>query len=95
MHTEYYHFALPYAMKVLRQKSFTFLCLLHVHKTFLYESSRWHCSNMDLRESIRDSAKVFFVCVQLAMKLFCLKTCTVYGILLINVPPGLFKKPKF
>ena len=30
-----------------------------VCETFLYESSRWPCSNMDLRESIWDSAKVF------------------------------------
>ena len=24
---------------------------LHIRETFLYESSRWCCSNMDLRES--------------------------------------------
>ena len=35
------------------------LLFLHVRKTFLYVSSRWHCSNMDKRESMRDSAKVF------------------------------------
>ena len=27
------------------------LHFLHVCETFLYESSRWHCSNMDLRPS--------------------------------------------
>ena len=33
--------------------------LLHVRKTFLYENLRWHGSNMDLRESMWDSAKAF------------------------------------
>ena len=36
-----------------------FLWFLHGPRNLLYESSRWHCSNMDLRESILDSAKVF------------------------------------
>ena len=47
----------------------------------LYENLRWRCSNMDLRESMWDSAKVFRngLCVQLAVKLFCLKTFVVYG----------------
>ena len=54
---------------------------LRVRETFLYESSRWHCSNVDLRESMRDSTKVFHkgLHVQLATKLFCLKTFLVYG----------------
>ena len=40
----------------------------------LYESLRWRCSNMDLRESMRDSTKVFQgdLHVQLSAKLFCL-----------------------
>ena len=50
---------LPYTMKVLRQKSFTVLSFLRVRETFLYESSRWCCSNVDLRESMWDSVKVF------------------------------------
>ena len=36
-----------------------FSCFSHIRKTFLYESSRCHCSSMNLRESMRDSAKVF------------------------------------
>ena len=30
----------------------------HVCEIFLYETSRWRCSSMDLRESMRDSVKV-------------------------------------
>ena len=73
---------LPYTMKVLRQKSFTVFSFLRVRETFLYESSRWCCSNMDLRESMWDSVKVFCegLHVQLAAKLFCLKIFMVYGI---------------
>ena len=46
-------------------------------QNFLYESSRWRCSNMDyvgLHES-------FFASVQHSMKLSCLKTFMVYGII--------------
>ena len=53
------------------------LCgILHVHKTFLYKGSRWCCSNMDLRESMWDSVKVFRegLLIQLSAKLFCLET---------------------
>ena len=32
---------------------------LHGHEPFLYESLRWRCSNMDVRESIWDSVKIF------------------------------------
>ena len=59
-----------------------FLRFLHVRETFLYESSRWRCSNMDdLRESMRDSAKVSHkgLCVQLAVKLFCIETFMAYS----------------
>ena len=54
------------------EKFRVFHTFLHVHETFLYENSRWHCSNMDLTESMRDSTKVFCedLHVQLAMKLF-------------------------
>ena len=38
-----------------------FCGFLHVCKTFLYESLRWRCSNMDLRESMWDSAKLFYL----------------------------------
>ena len=60
-------------MKVSKKKSFVaFMLFCMFAKLFLYESSRWHCSNTDLRESMRDSAKVFCegLCVQLAMKFF-------------------------
>ena len=41
-------------------EKFCGLCgILHVHKFFLYKGSRWCCSNMDLRESMWDSMKVF------------------------------------
>ena len=50
---------IPYIMQVLRQKSFTIFVLFACPGNFLYESSRWHCSCMDLRESMRGSAKVF------------------------------------
>ena len=30
-----------------------------IRETFLHGSSRWRCSNMDLRESMWDSTKVF------------------------------------
>ena len=60
-------------------ESFEASRFLHVHKTF---NIRWRCSNMDLRESMWDSVKVFRegLCVQLAAKLFFLKTFMVYGI---------------
>ena len=50
-------------------------------QNFLYENSRWLCSNMDLRESMWDSAKVFYedLCVQLAEKHFCHEIFMVYG----------------
>ena len=69
---------IPYAMKVLRQKSFThFACL----RNFLYESSRWCCSSMDLRESKRDFMKVFsqrMVYVYNFLRNFCLEAFIVY-----------------
>ena len=57
-------------MKVSRQKVSRFLAC---PRNFLYENLRWGCSNMDLRESIWDSAKDFCegLRVQLAEKLFC------------------------
>ena len=74
-------------MKVSRQKSFVLFVLLCMSmKTFLYENSRWHCSYMDLRESMRGFAKVFCdgLLVQLAAKLFCLETFMVDGSCLID-----------
>ena len=46
-----------------------------------YENLRWRYSDMDLRESMWDSVKVFCedLLVQLATKLFCLETFMVYG----------------
>ena len=41
------------------EKFHGFRGFLHVCKTFVYESLRWHCSNIDLRESMCDSMKVF------------------------------------
>ena len=64
------------------EKFHGFRGFLHVCKTFLYESSRWRLSNMDLRESMWDSAKVFsrrFVRTTCREKLFCLETFMVYG----------------
>ena len=76
-----------YTMKVLRQKSFVvFAVFTWFRKTALHESSRWRCSNMDLRESMWDSAKVFRegLHVQFAAKLFCLETFMVYSITVRN-----------
>ena len=69
-------------MKVLRQKSFMVFAVFCVSaKLFLYENLRWRYSDMDLRESMWDSMKGFCedLRVQLATKLFCLKTFMVYG----------------
>ena len=41
------------------EKSRSFCNFLHFRETFLYENSRWCCSNTELRESMWDSAKVF------------------------------------
>ena len=59
-----------------------FLWFLHGPRNLLYESLRLHCSNMDLRESLWDSAKFFCegLRVQLATKLFYLETFMVYSI---------------
>ena len=70
-----------YYEKFQSRKVLRFLHFLHVCETFSYESSRWRCSSMDLRESTRDSVKVFHegLCVQLATKLFCRETFMVYS----------------
>ena len=46
-------------MKVSRQKSFMVSRFFVCRKTFLFENLRWNYSDMDLRESMWDSAKVF------------------------------------
>ena len=70
-----------YTMKVSMQKKFAVFTLFACPQNILYESSRWRYSSMDLRESMRDSAKVFHkgLHVQITAKLFCLKTFMVYG----------------
>ena len=76
---------LLYTMKVSRQKIFAVFAVFTWSAKLLYESSRWHCS--DLRESIWDSAKFFRegLRVQLAAKLFCLKTFMVYACMCAHV----------
>ena len=59
-----------------------FRAFLHVHTTFYMKvQDGQHCSSMDLRESMRDSVKVFCegLHIQLATKLFCLETFMAYG----------------
>ena len=46
-------------------------------RSYIIYGSMWHCSYMDLRESMRGSVKG--LCVQLATKLFCLESFMVYG----------------
>ena len=68
-------------MKVSRQKSSCFLQFFVCPRNFLYEILRWHYSDMDLSESMWDSAKVFCedLHVKLTTKIFCLETFMVYG----------------
>ena len=55
-----YNLPYAYTMKVSRQKSFTFFILFRMSaKLFHYESLRWRCSSMDLREHMSDSLKIF------------------------------------
>lgn len=64
------------------EKFHRFSWFLHGSKIFLYEILRWRCSNMDLRESMWDSVKVFYkvLHLQLAAKCFCFKTFIAYCI---------------
>ena len=74
-------------MEVSRQKSFAVFTLFACPRNFLYDSSRWLCSYMDLRESMRGSMKVSLqrsACITCA-KLFCLVTFIVYGICVIPI----------
>ena len=41
------------------EKFHGFCAFSHVHKTYLYENSRWRCSSKDFGESMSDCAKVF------------------------------------
>ena len=65
-------------MTFLRQKSFTVFTLFYMSmKLFYMKVQDGACSNMDLRESMRGSAKITFcegLRVQLATKLFCLES---------------------
>ena len=65
------------------EKFHGFHAFMHFHKTFLYESSRWCCLSMDLR----DSVNVFHegLHVQLAAKLFCLETFMVCGYIALAI----------
>ena len=56
-------------------EKFAVFVLFAVRETFLYEGSRCCCSNMDLRESMREGLHV-----QLAAKLFCLEIFMIYVI---------------
>ena len=52
LHTEYYR--IPWKFRGRKASRFSY-----IRKTFLYENLKWHCLNMDLREGMWDSAKVF------------------------------------
>ena len=52
--------SVPHTMKVSRQKSFVVFALYRMSaKLFCMKVQDGGCSSMDLRESMRDSAKVF------------------------------------
>ena len=73
---------LLYTMKVLRQKRFVVFVLFACVRNFLYESSRWRCSNMDFKRKYEGFCESFFhegLRVQLAGKLFFLETFMVYS----------------
>ena len=77
---------IPYTMKVSRQKSFVVFTVF-TWSAFLYESSRWRCSNVDLRESMWDSASFFAnVCVYSLLRNFSASKLLWYTVMIICEP---------